>query len=50
VLSSLALIASIIGFGLDTWLLREGGRNPTKLLDYAASVLVTKFIAACCVV
>lgn len=50
VLSSLALIASIIGFGLDTWLLREGGRNPTKLLDYAASVLLTKFIAACCVV
>ena len=50
VLSSLALIASIIGFGLDTWLLREGGHNPSKLLDYAASVLLTKFIAACLVV
>ena len=50
ILASLALVSSVIGFGLDTWLLREGGRYPTRLLDFSASVLLTKLGAACCVV
>ena len=45
VLASLSLIASAIGFGLDTWLLREGGRTPEKLLDHVGSVLLTKCLA-----
>ena len=46
VFASLALVASVIGFGLDTWLLREGGRTPNRLIDYAGAVLLAKLLAA----
>lgn len=42
-MATLALMAGLLGMGMDTWLLREGGRNPTTLLRNAQQVLILKF-------
>jgi O-antigen/teichoic acid export membrane protein len=44
--TALAVLGSLLGFGLDTWLLREGGREPARLATNLRSVLLIKFGAA----
>jgi O-antigen/teichoic acid export membrane protein len=44
VLAVLSIIGSLLGFGLDTWLLREGGRDPAALGRHMRAVL---FVKAC---
>jgi O-antigen/teichoic acid export membrane protein len=44
--SALGILGGLLGFGLDTWLLREGGRNPESLSTGLRSVLTLKLIAA----
>ncbi len=46
ILAGLAVLGSLIGFGIDTWLLREGGRSPDALAGNVRAVLLTKFSAA----
>lgn len=46
ILAGLAVLGSLIGFGIDTWLLREGGRSPEALASNVRAVLLTKFSAA----
>jgi O-antigen/teichoic acid export membrane protein len=43
---SLSLFASLLGLGLDTWLLQEGGRDPANLPQYMRQVLAIKTMAA----
>jgi O-antigen/teichoic acid export membrane protein len=45
-LISLSLFASLLGLGLDTWLLQEGGRDPANLAQRMREVLAIKGIAA----
>ncbi len=49
--TALTFLASFLGFGMDTWLLREGGREPSKLRQNAAGVVIFKvfIIAVLCV-
>jgi O-antigen/teichoic acid export membrane protein len=42
VLAILSIIGSLLGFGLDTWLLREGGREPAALGRHMRAVLLIK--------
>ena len=42
----LSLFASLLGLGLDTWLLQEGGRDPENLTYYMRQVLGLKAIAS----
>ncbi|WP_298402478.1 oligosaccharide flippase family protein [uncultured Chloroflexus sp.] len=44
--TTLALISTVLGLGLDTWLLREGGRDPTQLAFNARRLLMFKLITA----
>jgi O-antigen/teichoic acid export membrane protein len=48
--ASFALVSSVMGFGLDTWLLREVGREPSRLFDLVVSVLIVKLFAASVVI
>lgn len=43
---SLSLFASLLGLGLDTWLLQEGGRDPENVSQPMLQVLAIKGIAA----
>jgi O-antigen/teichoic acid export membrane protein len=43
---SLGLLASLLGLGLDTWLLQEGGRDPANLARSMRQVLAIKTITA----
>lgn len=43
---SLSLFASLLGLGLDTWLLQEGGRDPANVSHPMLQVLAIKGIAA----
>ena len=45
-LISLGLFASLLGLGLDTWLLQEGGRDPANLAQHMRAVLAIK--GRCC--
>jgi O-antigen/teichoic acid export membrane protein len=45
-LISLSLFASLLGLGLDTWLLQEGGRDSANLAQRMREVLAIKVIAA----
>lgn len=45
-ITTLALMANLLGFGFDTWLLHEGGRDPHQLSFNVRRLLVLKFIAA----
>jgi O-antigen/teichoic acid export membrane protein len=45
-LISLGLFASLLGLGLDTWLLQEGGRDPANLAQHMREVLTIKGVAA----
>jgi O-antigen/teichoic acid export membrane protein len=45
IVTSLALLGSFLGFGLDTWILREGGRDASQLSKNLKSVLALKFAA-----
>ncbi len=42
VLATLSIIGFLLGFGLDTWLLREGGRQPERLSQLLRTVLIVK--------
>lgn len=46
IVTALTFLASFLGFGMDTWLLREGGREPAKLRQNAAGVVILKLIIA----
>jgi O-antigen/teichoic acid export membrane protein len=39
----LSLISNLLGIGFDTWLLREGGRDPAQLSFNARRLIVLKF-------
>lgn len=45
-IATLSLLASLLGLGLDTWLLQEGGRNPGGLSQNLWQVLLLKAIGA----
>lgn len=45
-ITTLALMANLLGFGFDTWLLHEGGRDPNQLSFNVRRLLALKFIAA----
>lgn len=45
-ITTLALMANLLGFGFDTWLLHEGGRDPNQLSFNVHRLLALKFIAA----
>lgn len=44
IVTQLALISTFLGLGIDTWLLREGGRDPEQLSMNARRLIVLKFI------
>ncbi len=44
--TTLTLMSNLLGLGFDTWLLREGGRDPSLLSFNARRLLVLKFGAA----
>lgn len=45
-IATLALMSNVLGFGFDTWLLREGGRDPAQLSFNARRLLIFKLITA----
>jgi O-antigen/teichoic acid export membrane protein len=45
-LASLALIATVLGLGLDTWLLKDGGHTPANLEPNVWNVLLLKLIGS----
>ncbi|WP_298818496.1 lipopolysaccharide biosynthesis protein [Chloroflexus sp.] len=45
-MTTLALMSNLLGLGFDTWLLREGGREPDQLALNARRLLIFKLIAA----
>ncbi|MDP9314550.1 MAG: oligosaccharide flippase family protein [Chloroflexota bacterium] len=46
VTTSLGLLASLLGMGLDTWILQEGGRDPASLAQNVWQVLFVKTFGA----
>lgn len=46
VTTSLGLLASLLGMGLDTWILQEGGRDPASLVQNVWQVLFVKTFGA----
>ncbi len=44
--ATLGLLASLLGFGLDVWVLSEGGRNTANLARNIAHVLRAKIVGA----
>ncbi len=44
VIASLGLLASFLGWGLDTWLLKSIGRDPDELPRYVWNVILLKLI------
>jgi O-antigen/teichoic acid export membrane protein len=45
--ATLGIIASLLGIGLDTWILAEGSRNPASLTRDVWYVLLLKAFGAC---
>lgn len=45
-IATLVLMSNVLGLGFDTWLLREGGRDPAQLSFNARRLLVFKLITA----
>lgn len=45
--ATLGIIASMLGIGLDTWILAEGSRNPDTLTRDVWQVLLLKLLGAC---
>lgn len=46
IIASLGLLASLLGIGLDTWVLAEGSRHPESLVRNVWSVLLLKGLGA----
>lgn len=46
-IASLTLLTSLLGLGIDTWLLHYASREPDRLGWYISQVLLVKFIGAC---
>lgn len=46
IVATLALMSNVLGLGFDTWLLREGGREPAQLSYNARRLLAFKLITA----
>ncbi|MGC8799854.1 MAG: oligosaccharide flippase family protein [Chloroflexus sp.] len=44
IVTQLTLISTFLGLGIDTWLLREGGRDPEQLSMNARRLIVLKFL------
>lgn len=49
VTTTLGLLASLLGMGLDTWILQEGGRDPASLAHNVWQVLFVKTVGAAAV-
>ncbi len=45
-LTSLAFLSSLLGFGLDTWVLKDGGQHPERLADDVWQILLLKAAGA----